>query len=99
MKWDFTDKRNIEVFAYFLPSTFSKNMDLLVAMWTLKIAHVFDDANNWHIELVEHAYGLNCDIHGNVLGSCDYENACYRNRLRYRKGSVTSSRRQINYEI
>src|SRR5918998_6960507 len=94
MQWDLTDKWYSKVFTYFLATSSAKEIYLLIAVWALKVAHVFNDTNNWYVELVEHSDGLNCNVHCNVLRSCDYKDTRYRYRLSNSKRSVACAWRQ-----
>src|ERR687895_1933387 len=99
MERDLTYEWNSEVFAYLLAAAFSKQRDLLIAMWALKVAHVFNDTDNWHIELVEHPDRLDCNIHCYVLRRGYYENTRYRYCLRYCQWRVACAGRKVYYQI
>src|SRR5215210_8413963 len=68
-------------------------------MGALKVAHIFNNAYNWHIELVEHADRLDCNIHCYVLRCSDDENTSDGYRLRDCQRSVPGTRWQVDYQI
>ena len=76
-----------------------QKMDLLITMWALKVAHVFNDTDNCTLETVEHSDRLDCNIHCDILGSGDYEDTRYRYRLGNSQRCVACAGRQIDYQI
>src|SRR5215208_7731509 len=70
-----------------------------LAMWALEVAHIFHNADNWHVELVEHADRLDCNIHCYVLGCSNDENTGDRYRLGDCQRSVPSAGWEVNYQI
>src|SRR5215212_1053836 len=99
MERNLTYEWDSEVFAYFFASAFSEQIDLLFAIWALEVAHIFNNPDNWHVELVEHAYRLDCNIHCYVLGCSDDENTSDGYRLGDCQRSVPGTRWQVNYQV
>src|SRR5919108_4279871 len=99
MERNLTYEWDLEIFAYPPSARLSEEIDLLVAMWAMKIAHVFNYSNDWHIEFVEHANCLDCNIHRDILRSSHDQYASNWYRRCYCEWSVARTRGQVNYQI
>ena len=60
------------------------------------VAHILDDAENFHVDLLEHGDAASGDFEGHVLRGGDDHAAIERDRLDERKLRVAGARRQID---
>src|SRR5262245_27236193 len=80
-------------------STFRKDVDLMVAMRTDRVAHVFHQAENVYASRAEHLDGLAPVLKRNIRRSRDHYSSGERNGLEKRDDHVSGAGRQINYQV
>src|SRR5438477_11400795 len=64
-----------------------------------EVAHVFDDAEDGGVELLEHSYGADGVIEGDLLWSCDDYGAGEWVELAEGKGDVAGAGGEIDDEV
>src|SRR4051812_11429614 len=80
-------------------ASLGKDVDLLVAMRTDEMAHVFDQANNLNFNLAEHFYGFARVLEGDIAGRGNYDGPTYGDSLNQRDGYVAGTGGQIDDQV
>ena len=80
-EFDGTEKGNVELRRGALGAALGEDVDLVMAMRAGEVAHVFDDAEDFDVDLGEHLEGLAGVLQADVAGRGDDDGAGERHGL------------------
>src|SRR5690625_571753 len=81
IEWKFAKEIGFEGFGCLSSAVFAEDADFFAGSRSFKIAHVFGDAENWHVYLLKHPRSAPGDIVSRSLRCGDDDRAIEWNRL------------------
>lgn len=96
---DLAEEGDAEALGFMLAAAFAKDGVALAIAGAEEVAHVFNDAEDWDVDLLEHGDGLARVDEGDLLRSGDDDGSIERDGLHDGELDVASAGREIEDEV